>query len=114
MEYRLSENFVEEVRLVENIVAIGRIVICGSVERRLGRIDRAGQRNVSGINVLIEFQILGEHRRVACRQSVSEIVVDERHRLLHGGLGAVQIGIAEKRRQIPTWGKWSRRIEARG
>ena len=114
MEYRSSENFIKEVRLVKNIFAICRIIICGSVKRGLSGIDCAGQWTISGIDVLIKFQIVREHRRVSCRQSVSEIVVDKRDCLLHGGSGAVQVWAAEKRRQIAIWRKWTGRIEACG
>jgi hypothetical protein len=42
VEHRSGENFVEEVRLVENIVAVGRIVVCGPIKRRLGGAIMAG------------------------------------------------------------------------
>src|SRR4029078_5566311 len=111
MEYRPGEDFVEEVRLVENIIAVGRVVVCGPVKRSRGGIDCVRQRTIARINVLIKLQVLREHPRVSPGQSVSESVVDKRHGLLHGRFRTVQIGAAEKRREIPAGGEWSCRIE---
>src|SRR5262245_47018237 len=112
MEYWSGENLIKEVGLVEDIFAICRVVVRGAIERGLSGIDRAGQRTVPGIDVLIEFLIVREHRRVFYREPISKIVVDKCKCLLHGYIGAVQIGTAEKSRQIVVRCKWTGRIEA--
>ena len=85
VEHRTGESFVDEVGLVEKIVAVGRMVISREIERGVGRIHRSRQGAVTGIDVLIKFLVVGEHRRVLHRQSISEIVFDKSHRLLHVG-----------------------------
>ena len=113
VKQRPREAFVDEVGIVEDVLAIRHVIVGGAIERGIGRIDRARQRAVAGIDVLIEFLEVGEIRPVLRRQSVFEIVVDEGHRGLHRGPRNVEIGAAEERGQVAIGGKRKRRIEAR-
>src|SRR5215467_8092705 len=95
MEYRPREGLIEEIRLIEEIVSTGRMIICRAIKRRVGRVHRAGEGSITRINVLIELSVIGEHRRISRRESVSEVMVDERHELLHVSSRNVQTRATE-------------------
>ena len=55
MKHRPGGSFVDEVGLVEDIVAVGRMVISREIERGVGGIYRSRQWAVTGIDVLIKL-----------------------------------------------------------
>jgi len=93
-------DFIDEVGVVEGILAVRHVIVGGAIERGIGRIDRPRQRAVAGIDVLIELLEVGKIGPVLRRQSVFEIVVDKGHHGVHGGLRAVEIGAAVVRGQV--------------
>src|SRR5262249_13020940 len=100
VKYGPSEAFVDEVGIVEGVLEIGHVIVGGAIEQGIGRIDRPRQRAVAGIDVLIEFLEVGKIGAVLRRQSVFEIVVDEDHHGVHGGLRTVETGAAVERGQV--------------
>ena len=113
VKHRPCEALVEEVGIVEGVLAIGHVIVGGAIEQGIGRIDRPRQRAVAGIDVLIEFLEVGQIRPVLRRQSVFEIVVDEDHRGVHGGPRNVERGAAVVRGQVAVRSERKRRIERR-
>src|SRR6476661_1110356 len=52
---RPSEHLVEKVGLVEEVLAVRRVVVGRAIECRAARVHRTGQGPVTGINVLVKF-----------------------------------------------------------
>src|SRR5262245_66635117 len=74
-----GRGLVDEIRLIEDVVAIGRVVIGGAVEGGFGDIDCTREWAIAGIDVLIEFLVVGDDRAVPHRQPVTEIMIDDGH-----------------------------------
>jgi hypothetical protein len=110
---RSGEALVDEVGIVERIVAVGRVIVGRAIERRIGGVHRSRQRAIAGIDVLVEFLEAGIVAPVSHRQSIAEVVVEEAHHGLHGGLRAIQCRAAEERGEVAIGSKRSRRIETR-
>ena len=111
VEQRPGKGLVDEIGVVEGVVAIGLVVVGRAVEGESDRIDRASQRAVAGIDVLIELLVVGKVRAVFHRQPVSEIVVDEPHQGVHIGLRQIQIRAAVERGQVAVRGERRGRVE---
>jgi hypothetical protein len=62
MQDRPGRDFVDEVGLVERIVAVGRVLVRGTIESRTRGVDGSRQRAVAGIDVLVELLVVGEQR----------------------------------------------------
>src|SRR5436190_11460739 len=65
VEDRPGVSFVEKIGIVEGIGAVGRVVVCGSVEGSVGRVYCPRERSVARINVLIELFVIREVCRVS-------------------------------------------------
>ena len=59
VEDRAGHGLVGEIGLVEDVVAVGRVLVGAEVDGGIGRIDRAGERTVGRIDVLVEFLVVG-------------------------------------------------------
>src|SRR4030095_14012241 len=59
MEHWAGGAFVDEIGLVEEVVAIGRVVVGRAIECGIGKIHRACQWAIARIDVLIELQVFG-------------------------------------------------------
>ena len=77
--------FVDEVGLIDEVLAVGFVVIGRVVECRIGGVHRASQRPVTGVDVLVEFLVVGKERPVLHGQSAAEVVLDKGHQGLHVG-----------------------------
>src|SRR5262249_9869112 len=108
-EWRL----VDEVGLVEDVVAIGDVVVGAEIEKRVGGIDTAVERAVGRIDVLIILLVVGGDGAIPYREPVAEVVVDDGHSGLHRGNGLVQGRTAKEDRVVTVRSEWSRGIEAR-
>ena len=111
VEERPGKGLVDEIGLVEDVVAVGLVVVGRAVEGQSVRIDRAGERAVAGIDVLIELLVVGIVRAVFHRQPVAEIVVDEPHQCVHVGHRHIQIRAAVERGQVAVRGERRGRVE---
>ena len=113
MKRRAGRGLVDEIGLVEDVVAVGVMLVGAEIDRGIGGIDRAAQRAVGGIDVLVEFLVVGGDRPVPHRQPVFEIVLDDGHAGLHVGERDIEGRAAEEHRQVAIRRERGRRIEAR-
>ena len=110
-KHRTGESFVEEIGLIDEILAVGSMVISREIERGVGGFTAPDSGSIAGIDVLVKFLVVGEDCRVLHRQSISKIVIDEGHRLLHVGPCNIEIRATEKRCQVSVGCEWRGRIE---
>ncbi len=108
VEQRPGEGLVGEVGLVDQVVAIGGVLVRGAIERGVGGVHRR-----SRIDVLVEFLEVGVHRRILHGQSVFEVVIDHGHGGRRVDAGDIVDRAAEEGRQVAVRCEGRRRIEAR-
>jgi hypothetical protein len=87
------------------------VLIRAKIERGIGGVDRARQRTVGGIDVLVEFLVVGGDGPVPDRQSILEIVLNDGHAGLHVGARDVERGAAVEYREVAVRRERRRRIE---
>ena len=76
VEDRARRGLVGKIGLVEDVVAVGRVLIGAEVDGGIGRVDRAAERTVGRIDVLIEFLVVGGVSAVPDGQAVFEIMIE--------------------------------------
>ncbi len=104
--HRAGHRLVDEVGLVEGVLAIGDVVI-GAVG------ERAVVHGAAGKDILVTAVEVRDHGRVPARQPVAEIVLDDHHGRIGIDPRVVVLRAAEKRAEIAVRHEWRGRIEAR-
>ena len=94
MLHRASVQREADVRLIEEALARGRVVVGADRHRGAERVDRAGE------HVAVELVLLGPARAVAQHHAVVELVLDQRVEGIERGPGRAAGRVAEEGRGI--------------